>query len=367
MPDRNSLARVMIVLPELDDVRANSWEDLLASRLGQLRDFAGFLGLAVAEEDYLPGVGSIVIDRADWLKKRRRLLSPKIQKSFAIEGGVFRAGAVPDDKSDQLQRVQAIGGLVARAACDKVLVGVLDSGHDQKGHPLNLLSFRRVNRAGSLLEEDAVDHHMRSHGTRVCGILAGMNGVVPSTPLAVAAVLGRRKANALQVMKGLNWLLTFRFRSGYPPGCDVINASFDVHRINKADRRGIIQQLRNAEIRFKLIVSAVGNKGGGDGLGPFANRRGAVAVGALVGQDHKLWAMGNKCEISPRGKKPNVCAPGITSSFATPMVTGVCARLIQDDSELRLNRDALVTALFERLQDTVVNQPRDLECRMLHV
>jgi hypothetical protein len=341
-------SRVMLVLPQLKNIERARWGDVLDARRAEMQIFIDAAFPNVPEVEVWPGVGTIVVPAEVW---RRNLAAVKrAGQHLVIQAGTFQ-GVLPApgivDRQAQLDAI-GLGNPTARARIwgDKVIVGVLDSGCNPANEQLRFMNdgFVWVDTEGNAHKAAPFDADSKTHGTQVSETLAGMvSGVAPGVPLAIAAVLTNGRGEAIQIIKGLEWLVTTRFRDWGEPGCDVINASIDIHEMKEEDRKGITEQVNLADGKHKLIVCAVGNKGGDPRLSPFADRDDAVSVGALsppaASVGDWIWAGTNKHGPRPGSfDKPDICAPGLSSSLAAPMVTGVCARLILDNAALRNNR-----------------------------
>lgn len=381
-PDRpprpnDRVPRVMLVLPQLKDIVRARWGEVLDARRAEIERFIAAAFPPGAEVETWPGVGTIVVPVDLW--SRHLAAVNRAGRHLVVQGGTFQ-GVLPApgvvDRQAELDAI-GLGNPIARQQDwgDKVIVGVLDSGCNPAQEFLNIVKdgFVWVDANGNAHATAPRDLDRRTHGTQVSETLAGMvSGAAPGIPLAIAAVLENGEGNATQIARGLEWLVTTRFREWGEPGCDVINASIDIHEMNEPDRQAITAQVENADGAHKLIVCAVGNKGGDPRLSPFADRNDGVAVGAVspppgsVG--NWIWASSNKSEVrlTPVDlRKPDVCAPGLCSSLAAPMVTGVCARLILHDktATLRDNSGELRYKLFvEHVLLGIEKLPLGLNC-----
>lgn len=244
-----------------------------------------------------------------------------------------------------------------------VWVGVLDTGIDAshvefKGRTI---MFEEFDAKGGRLGGPARD--AGSHGTHVCGLIAGTRaGVAPDARLAVAAVLTQKTATGnsgqlVQIARGLNWLLTEKFRGdGADPGVDVINASLGVTGYVNF----LYRALANARVvQGTLMIAAIGNEGafGVNHHSSPGNYDIVLGIGATDSADvvapFSDWGM----VLQHAGlSKPDLCAPGVDiwssvpggsyaalsgTSMATPIVSGAAALCIQKDSSLSQNAMSL--------------------------
>lgn len=248
-----------------------------------------------------------------------------------------------------------------------ILVGVLDTGIAAQGHPEfagKNISFAEFDATGRLISNTVRD--AGTHGTHVCGIVAGRTaGVSPEADLAVAAVLtvpGPRGLGGYfaQILGGMNWLLTNPFK-GDPddPGVDVMNASLGGVGYNPY----YYSTLANARlITGTVLVAAIGNSG------PTMNQHGSpgnydivVGVGA-TDTNHDVAPFSDSGVVPQHGglRKPDLCAPGHPvwsslpgggyggmsgTSMASPVVTGALALLIQKTPAYSLNATGLINRL----------------------
>jgi subtilisin family serine protease len=274
-----------------------------------------------------------------------------------------------------------------------VLVGVLDTGIDAK-HPEfagKTIHFSDLNAAG--LQVGATARDAGDHGTHVCGIIAGVtSGVAPDADLAVAAVLTQLSpaglsGSTVQIATGLNWLLSHPFRPNRP-GVDVINASLGVG-VPKggATQTGyypFLQQIVSNALLAPgvLIIASIGNDGllGVGYHGSPGNYHNVVGVGATDRKDRvadfsdwdTAWVPpGTTTPIS----KPDLSAPGVNvvsakpgggyqamsgTSMAAPVVTGVTALLLEQDTTLVGDPVRLRTELEARATATAAPFPPNL-------
>jgi subtilisin family serine protease len=250
-----------------------------------------------------------------------------------------------------------------------MLAGVLDTGIDAQGHPEfagKTIYFAEFDATGRMISNQIRD--AGSHGTHVCGIIAGKTaGVAPQADLAVAAVLTIAGPRGLggyfaQILGGMNWLITYPF-TGDPsdPGVDVMNASLGGVGYNAY----YYPTLANARLATgTVLVAAIGNGG------PAMNQHGSpgnydivVGVGA-IDPNRDVANFSDWGVVAQHGglRKPDLCAPGAPvwsslpgrrygpmsgTSMASPVVTGALALLLQKTPAFSLNATGLVNRLSQ--------------------
>jgi subtilisin family serine protease len=250
-----------------------------------------------------------------------------------------------------------------------VLVGVLDTGIDGSHSEFSgkTIHFMEFDKNGNQVPAGAPSRDAGSHGTHVCGLIAGSKvGVAPKADIAMAAVLTIPGPNGLagylvQILTGLNWLIKSDFRGPQAnPGVDLVNASLGSPGFNPYLYSSLAQARQAAGT---LIAAAIGNSGtlGIDHHGSPGNYDITVGVGAID-------ANGNVAGFSDWGTvpqfnnvpKPDLCAPGVAvtssvpgngyqamsgTSMAAPIVTGTLALLLQKNPAHTLNVAGLLAAL----------------------
>ncbi len=249
-----------------------------------------------------------------------------------------------------------------------VMIGILDTGIDMRhpefaGKTVHFASFKAGGQRGPSRPRD-----YGNHGTHVAALAAGRSvGVAPDSDLAVAAVLTERRDDGsmigyrTQILQGLNWLAGV---SDLPRSVDVLNASLG-SSTNPLPYHGAVFARRTAGL---LTVASIGNSGA-QGMGNHTTPGKldcALAVGAIddAGQvaDFSDWG---QCFADPDPSaefKPDIMAPGVEvesavprgryarksgTSMASPLVSGACALLIEQNEDLRGDPARLMEALFE--------------------
>jgi hypothetical protein len=259
------------------------------------------------------------------------------------------------------------------------LVGVIDSGVDEsEADKLTVRHFGVALSSGKVkVSSTPKDCHWREfpkdpaggwfHGSQVCSRIAGeYEGVAPASQLAVAAALTgvgadtRPTGTLHQFLAALSWLATSPFRMEPAPlGCDVINASLSIGAEKQRDRDALAYTLKLVAANNILIVCAVGadENPAGVPLGPLAADPATLAVGAL---DEQLRFSSVNLYDTTTGK-PEICAPGPTTSLATPLVTGAAALLLARQPGLRASAAKLKESLIKDFAATAVKEaPADL-------
>lgn len=244
-----------------------------------------------------------------------------------------------------------------------ITVGVLDSGIDA-AHPEFLgkaIHFAAFDTGGVHRPLAAMDYG--THGTHVSGILAGRKiGVAPEASLAVAAVMtenGGTVGYLAQILAGLNWLIQTQFPTAI---VSLINAS-----IGKLGYDGYaLDAISNARDLFGVsVMAAIGNSGPTENQhhSP-GNYNCVMGVGATDERD-QIAQFSSFGTVPEHGgiRKPDLCAPGVAiisalpggrygaadgTSMATPVVTGLSALLVQEDTALLDAPDVLRDAIFGR-------------------
>ncbi|WP_437322379.1 S8 family serine peptidase [Sorangium sp. So ce394] len=199
--------------------------------------------------------------------------------------------------------------------------------------------------SGVKVAETSGDAH--GHGTHVAAIAAGRNvGVAPDARIAMARIFtsSSRRANAAQVLAGINWLATVARPDG-ELGVDLMclswcstTASGEVY---SAAYKTVIQSVRSLGVE---VFAAIGNSGPGRHGSP-GDYIETIGVGA-IDRDGRPWSFSCGGIVAEEGgiSKPDLLAPGVDvysassdggytvktgTSMAAPAVAGVAALILQ--------------------------------------
>ena len=256
-----------------------------------------------------------------------------------------------------------------------IVVGVLDSGYDlTRGYRVHVVDYAefqpRTKKFTPLVCRDSHQGPNEAdwfHGTHVCGRLAGARGIAPAANVCVAIALTGLNADNLptgttgQIGRGLEWLVA---DCNAGQGCDIVNLSIRFASTNEY-LRGISRALTNAANRNRLIVCAVGAGSQLHGtVGPVANRKNVLTVGAAE-LNGKVWRWRGSNLHDSAAHKPELCAPGASTSMATPVVSGIAATLMASDSRWRTASNLRDELIRRRIQ--IEDIPRNLESGMVCV
>lgn len=143
-------------------------------------------------------------------------------------------------------------------------------------------------------------------------------------------------------------------------GCDLVNMSIGFSSRRASDFSGLARALANAASKNRLIVCAVGASSGLHGtVGPLAGRDSVLSVGAVKFSDD-AWHWSGTNEFDPDKGKPELCAPGNSTSMATPVVTGLAAVLLGRNRKAFGEASKLKQALIDN-RIPIDDMPTDLE------
>ena len=260
-----------------------------------------------------------------------------------------------------------------------VLVGIIDSGIDlEESDSSTVARFAIADKRGHItIPQTPKDFHVQNakeptdgwyHGSQVSSRIGGLSeGVAPRAALVGVAALTEIDRDRIpigtlaQFLAALSWLLTTKFRREWDPiGCDVVNASLSILAKSEDERRAVAYVIGLASKANILIVCAAGaaENPGGVPLEPLAAHSSTLAVGALDAflrfSNHNLY--------DTASTKPEICAPGPSTSLATPLVTGACALLLEQDPTLRESAAELKAHVVQRFsKQPVISAPPALQ------
>jgi subtilisin family serine protease len=214
-----------------------------------------------------------------------------------------------------------------------IVVAVIDNGVDFT-HPLLVNSFAST--GYDFIDDDndpsEVEGALKGHGTFVCGIIRRIAPDCSFLPLRVFNLLGY----------GDSYRIARAIRYAVAQSADIINMSFGNYTSNP-----VIQEAVNEAVAAGItLVAAVGNAGTSVPSYPAAYP-GVIAVSAIDTMEYLA-------DFSNYGEHIDVCAPGVNvysslageyageyewgtwsgTSFAAPMVTGVCALILSGRNDL---------------------------------
>lgn len=319
----------------------------------------------------LPGVDALICDDA---VLEQRYFASDLQLTIIEDREVFLPEAVTQVAmaSSSAWHVPHIGAQAEGDGGAGVLIGFLDTGIDAD-HPEfseKTVHFAEFDRYGKLISN--VPRDAGTHGTHVAGIAAGRKvGVAPGADIAMAAVLTGPGGSGqlVQVVAGLDWLITAPFRPDQPNGAtvgvDVVNASLGAPGFQDFLRRTV----QNAQALGILTIAAAGNDGlKGHGFhGSPGNYPECLGVGATdvhdVVADFSDWGDAPP-PVGPLYSVPGISAPGHDiysalpggaygsksgTSMAAPVVAGVAALRMAVAPALRDDPQALALDLVSRV------------------
>ncbi len=295
----------------------------------------------------LPGIGAVLVDDLspegyDFCLRVNALVLPNLVYRVVPPVDVSVEVALDTWHLDKIDvTAPRAHGLVGRG----VRVGVLDTGIDPS-HPEFAgkdVQFQEFDSEGHPVA--SVAHDTATHGTHVCGLVAGRNcGVAPEASLAVAAVLTSGGSGTFaQILAGLDWLIRTDFAND---DVKVLSASLGTDGYNGNFLNPLLSAFHAPGL---LMVAAIGNSGflGQNHHGSPGDYDFVLGIGASDRSD----AVAAFSDWGTQGAvvKPDLCAPGVGvvssvpgggyvamsgTSMATPIVSGAAALLIQRDPSL---------------------------------
>ncbi len=212
---------------------------------------------------------------------------------------------------------------------ENVVVAVIDNGVDLT-HPLLINSFTGngydfVDGDGDPSEEEG---NLLGHGTFICGVIRRIAPECKFLPIRAF------DANGF----GNSFTLAYAIQYAIDQSVDAINMSFGNYASNPVIQEAVDDAV-NAGI---CLIAAAGNAGTNIPSYPAAYP-GVIAVSALDSMEYRA-------AFSNYGDYVDVCAPGVNiysslagayewgnwsgTSFAAPMVSGVCALILSEENEL---------------------------------
>lgn len=233
-----------------------------------------------------------------------------------------------------------------------IVIGVADTGVDDT-HPA--LAGRIIKKAHTIGESDEDGH---GHGTHVISCAGGdgdvYKGSAPEASFVSVKVLNDGGNGSLSsVMNGVNWLMNDEYNN-----VDIINLSLGSSMIVTDGSDPLSQTCALAIRKGKIVVVAAGNNGPKVGsIAVPACREEVIAVGASDKSD-KLVFFSGRGPTSDNRIKPDITAVGKDvvgarakgttmgtpinqyytkasgTSFASPIVAGLCALLLQKNNKL---------------------------------
>jgi len=235
----------------------------------------------------------------------------------------------------------------AKTQGEGIRVAVLDTGCDLD-HPdlKGAIAASKSFIPGETVEDE------NNHGTACAGIIGarydkkGIIGIAPKSNIIVGKVLSNRGSGSMQALtNGINWAVEQK--------ADIISMSLGA----EADDSDVFKAVHEALAKGVIVVAAAGNSGayGSNTVGYPARYGSVISIGS-----HDT--NGNVSGFSSRGGDVDFIAPGEDiistgkkgsyvrlsgTSFATPIVAGICALILSKDKRqgsstpIRNNMDML--------------------------
>ena len=213
-----------------------------------------------------------------------------------------------------------------------VKVAVLDTGVDATHPELKnkIINWAEFDAKGDRVR--SVPHDSGSHGTHVCGTIAGGSvrtpssatpivGVAPAAQLMVGLVLNKSRGTHAQILAGIDWAIE--------NGAEIINMSLGGVHLQPDVVDLYTQSIVSANLNGIPVVAAIGNEGaqitGLPGSDYFAFSVGATdhidrAAGFSGGRTHVIHSSRyiRSDDLPLYYSKPEVTAPGVAIRSCTP-------------------------------------------------
>jgi subtilisin family serine protease len=334
--------------------------------------------LAIESISVLPGTGQLLIsDRHIDIAKLKERIDFKLIEDTPLPKPmpVQSTSAAITQQAWHLSKINKPRTLTGAG----IRVGVVDTGYDPKLPDLvapftakfaEWQPAKPAQNTNPMMVTGGLpkDFAANLHGSMVCAFLAGkISGVAPGATVTVAAVPATSVlASQAQIVLALNWLLSL--------GQDIITTSLPTGVPGAVPPSGVVgpgPSLAAVEHALKqartvhniLVTAAIGNIGT---LGSFQHSGSSIqAFGVGAVNDGAVLFGSAWGSVAAGVYKPDIVAPGYQlhmpkqgggfnivggTSFATPIVAGSAALLLEHDPTLRGDPVALAAKLATLVQ-----------------